>query len=288
MSVEGVTKSFLPPAPFTKKMLLTTDHKFQELDNISHMNKRAKHFSICVDNVFEDPDLIRKWALTLDYTSHPQGHWPGKRSTNFQDIEPELNRQFIFKVLGLHGTNLWSRWEASLVTFHKIKRFSDNKDSIKNEGWVHTDEDDKNTIAGVVYLTPNIDIDSGTSLFNFKPDVPKEVEAKFWWNKQIEKKNFMVKGGEIDDIDKYEKALKENNDMFFETTRFNNVYNRMLIYDGRQPHRANSFYHEGEERLSLIYFIHNLEVTDRDKKVVSPLSFIRSNDTFEKMVTILA
>ena len=98
----------------------------------------------------------------------------------------------------------------------------------------------------------------------------------------------MVKGGEIDDIDKYEKALKENNDMFFETTRFNNVYNRMLIYDGRQPHRANSFYHEGEERLSLIYFIHNLEVTDRDKKVVSPLSFIRSNDTFEKMVTILA
>ena len=132
VSVEGVTKSFLPPAPFTKKMLLTTDHKFQELDNISHMNKRAKHFSICVDNVFEDPDLIRKWALTLDYTSHPEGHWPGKRSTNFQDIEPELNRQFIFKVLGLHGTNLWSRWEASLVTFHKIKRFSDNKEDRKS------------------------------------------------------------------------------------------------------------------------------------------------------------
>ena len=43
-----------------------------------------------LDNFLPDPDKIREWALKLNYSTDPQGNWPGLRSDELSSI----NRPF--------------------------------------------------------------------------------------------------------------------------------------------------------------------------------------------------
>ena len=54
--------------------------------------------------------------------------------------------------------------------FQKIKPFSKDKFDSTNKGWVHTDEDA--LFAGVVYLNPKPDPDSGTSIYKCSTSLP--------------------------------------------------------------------------------------------------------------------
>jgi hypothetical protein len=115
------------------------------------------------------------------------------------------------------------------------------------EGVIHTDQ---NTVfAAVLYLTPDAPLDSGTSLF--KPN------DKF-------------------DEDKYEQYLKENDkrfdqgenvmdttyhDMFDEVVRINNVYNTLILYEGRHFHAANQFFGKTikDSRLAQVFFVNKID-----------------------------
>ena len=46
-----------------------------------------------------------------------------------------------------------------------------------------------------------------------------------------------------------------NNDKFYETVRFQNIYNRLIIYDAQEYHRANNFDVGDSDRLTLVFFI---------------------------------
>ena len=54
--------------------------------------------------------------------------------------------------------------------------------------------------------------------------------------------------------------MKEQEEFFIEKTRFANIYNRMIMYDANEFHRANSFYSGDEKnpRLTLAFFIGGL------------------------------
>ena len=47
-------------------------------------------------------------------------------------------------------------------------------------------------------------------------------------------------------------------DKFELVTDVKNVYNRLIIYDSNQYHSASSYYSEGKDRLSLIFFFANV------------------------------
>jgi hypothetical protein len=108
-------------------------------------------------------------------------------------------------------------------------------------------------MAGVVYLNEEYNINAGTSLFKLKPNVKNENHEDFdnWHNL----KNEFYRGNTID-LELYKSYLKQNHDMFYETARFNNIYNRMICYNFDEYHRANSFYGE-EPRLTLVFFLNN-------------------------------
>ena len=137
---------------------------------------------------------------------------------------------------------------------------------MRNRGWIHFD-DSKYEIAGLIYLTPDIDPDSGTSLFSLKNLEGKEYQS---YRKQIAK-HLMFKENETIDKDYYIKKVKENEEFFIEKVRFANIYNRMIAYDAGEFHRANSYYNEDGKnvRLSLVFFIGGLNV------VILPLEKIR-------------
>ena len=125
----------------------------------------------------------------------------------------------------------------------------------------------------MIYLTPDIDPDSGTSLFTLKQQHDKEYVA---YRKQYVK-HLLYKEDYTVDEDYYAKKIKEEEEIFIEKTRFANIYNRMIMYDTAEHHRANNYYiKDGKDpRLTLVFFLGGLDVD------VFPLEKIREKSIDE-------
>jgi hypothetical protein len=220
------------------------------------MNNNLSFYSLSIDNFFKNPDFVRKWALSLDFKSDINGRWPGERSQLIGDIDLNLNNLIISKIFSCYVNFKYEtlKWETSNIAFQKIKKFSNIKNSIKNIGWIH--KDDSWDFAGLVYLTPNMNIDAGTSLYNLKENfknkkiLNQSEKIKFYKNKQFNEKI-------------YKKQLLLNNSMFIEKTRYNNVYNKMICFDAQEFHGANGFYNEkNQERLTMVFFVRNITFSE--------------------------
>ena len=209
-----------------------------------------------IENFYENPDAIRKFALAQKYTfCHERQNleyvYPGSRTKDLFDLDSALHEKICKKMVSVfHNSEYdYMRWAIST-------NFQSVTDEYK-DGVIHTDT---NTIfAAVLYLTPDAPLNAGTSLF--KPN-----------------KNF--------DEDKYQRALDENDKkfrageivmdtsyhtMFDEIVRVNNVYNTLILYEGQHYHAANQFFGKTIEdsRLAQVFFINKI---DAQKQSVFPLS----------------
>ena len=54
-----------------------------------------------VDNFYENPDLVRDYALSLNYRSSADGKWPGVRTNEIADLNPRFFKMFVDKILSL-------------------------------------------------------------------------------------------------------------------------------------------------------------------------------------------
>ena len=229
-------------------------------------NEIVKFFPVSVDNFFDNPDKIVRYAKSLPKKSDPEGNWPGKRTKPLWEIDGELNNAILYKILSCYYDLSYQsiNWKESSLQFQEIPAFSKNKNDMKNRGWIHFDESERYhadyggfEIAGLIYLTPDIDPDSGTSLFTLKQQHDKEYVA---YRKQYVK-HLLYKEDYTVDEDYYAKKIKEEEEIFIEKTRFANIYNRMIMYDTHEFHRANSYYNEDgkDARLTLVFFIGGLD-----------------------------
>tara|TARA_R110002012_G_scaffold175359_2_gene340198 strand:+ start:393 stop:1175 length:783 start_codon:yes stop_codon:yes gene_type:complete len=226
-------------------------------------SKNVKRFPVmCVDNFFSDPDTIRKWALNLEYKPSPTGKWPGKRTIPVADINLKFQNEVIRKILSLYFGN-----EADKVSydypktnffFQVIPPYDKNKPDAKvNQGWIHKDGlDRENMMAGVIYLTPRISLECGTSIYELKEGYEYHDEARTGMKES--KEDAYQK---LQTTDKIEKSATEWNNKFEETVRVNNIYNRLISYDAHYYHAANSYYtpEDAEDRLILVYFMQNIK-----------------------------
>ena len=220
------------------------------------INDNLIFHSLSVDNFFKNPDFIRKWGLSLDFKPDVEGRWPGERSQKIGDIDLDLNNSILSKIFSCHFNFKFEKmkWEHSSITFQKIKKFSNVKDDIRNIGWIHKDNDFN--FAGLIYLTPNMNVNSGTSLYNLK----KEFENKKNLNQSQKIK--LYKDKEYNEKI-YKKQLLLNNNMFVEKTRYYNIYNRMISYDAQEYHGANNFYNEkDDERLTMVFFVKDVSFSE--------------------------
>ena len=61
-------------------------------------------------------------------------------------------------------------------------------------------------------------------------------------------------------VDKnYESEMLNHNQHFIETVRFNNVYNRLISFDGQTYHGANNFFTDKEPRLTQVFFVRSIK-----------------------------
>jgi hypothetical protein len=177
----------------------------------------------CYDGFYKDPDKIRKYALSQEYNKCPNGAWPGRRTKYLNILNPKLFGLFVNKVSYLFY-DLSNKLEMTIQTcFYIVEPFEDDTHSKKNRGWVHKDSDNEGEreydFAGIVYLTPDIELDSGTIIYQQK--------TKNFVDYSDNRAPFYKDGIDVE----FEKHYTKHNSQFEETVRFANIYNRMILYE---------------------------------------------------------
>jgi hypothetical protein len=193
----------------------------------------------CVDNFFDNPDEVRKLALSLDFNTK-EGRYPGVRTQELHEVAPDYFHYFCRKLFGLFYNidEVELSWVVK-TCFQMIEPF---KEDGTNFGWVHKDQ--SNLFAGIIYLTPDADLNSGTSIFKpkklgFDP-INTDQKIKLYTDHVV--------------TEEIKKSLKESNDRYVETVDFKNIYNRFVCWGGNEFHAANSFYTGNEPRLTQVFF----------------------------------
>ena len=206
---------------------------------------------ICFDNFYDDPDAVREYALSLDY-ENDVGNYPGVRTKPLNEIGDYFFNTSCRKFLSLFvdlKENV--KWYIS-TRFQKIYRYSEDKSSPLNTGWVHTDD---SFLSAVVYLNLNPNSESGTSLYSPRKDAIMKI-------REMDKTATLrcdFNQNKLDDTSSYEREILENNSHFEKTVEIKNVYNRIIIYDAAQFHAQSNYWMDDEDfRLTQVFFLHHL------------------------------
>jgi hypothetical protein len=175
--------------------------------------------SITIDNFYNNPDEVRDYVLTQDFNI--TGNFPGKRT---EPILNESTTEYISKLISYEGKVDW----ANNKEYNGSFQYTTKNDT----SWIHADE--YNHWAGVLYLTPNAPLNSGTGIFKHKETglykIPRMIDGSI--DRELTNKIYNDAG----DISKWELV-----------NYIGNVYNRLVIYQGDLFHT------------SLKYFGNNLE-----------------------------
>ena len=213
-----------------------------------------------VENFYENPDAIRKFALAQKYTfCHEVANidyvYPGCRTQDLSNLDKALFDKICTKLVSVfhNAENDHMRWLIT-TSFQSVS-------AQYNQGVIHTDH---NTVfAAVLYLTPDAPLNSGTSLFKK--------------NKTFDEKKYQQA---LDDNDERFKAGEiamstDYHSMFDEIVRVNNVYNTLILYEGRHYHAANQFFGKTmqDSRLAQVFFVSKI---DAQKQSVFPISRVNA------------
>ena len=197
-----------------------------------------------INDFLDDPDAIRRWVIDNNKKGHlpfdQEGPYPGIRSDKVGNedyhymIEEKLKKILPFKFKMDMKTSDSYAYQLCLKGSHSS---------------IHVD---KTKWGGVLYLTPNAPLQSGTFLFKDNClEKLKELNSIVWNTKISDEEKFKFK----DELQISISDTKGSKDI---STVVSNVYNRMLIMRGGEvPHSSlNSGFGDCLEngRLTQVFF----------------------------------
>ena len=199
-----------------------------------------------IDNFYDNPDAIRKFALLQKYKFRHEETgidyvYPGCRTKDLHELDSALQAKVLKKIISVFHIpeHDHMRWAIS-SSFQSVSE-------IYKQGVIHTDT---NTIfAGVLYLSPNAPLNSGTSLYRKNATFNQEK-----YKRAHELNDERFKAGEL-------VMDTEYHSMFDEVVRVNNVYNTLILFEGDIFHAANNFFGNTLEdsRLAQVFFINKID-----------------------------
>lgn len=199
--------------------------------------------TVIIDNFFETPSLVAKYARDQEYmkcTEHPAGGtWPGKRTQLLDKLDPVLHEMVCRKLIRYLPHHMG--FELADMTFHISTEET-------KEGWIHTDPPHLG-IGVVIYLNDGIRDNTGTKLY----DVPPGYAGQMY---EDEFKSQMA-ATEQENIDEYNAVRDQCNKDFRMSITCEERFNRCIIFDGRKYHGAAGLYGDNPEngRLTLVCFL---------------------------------
>ena len=181
-----------------------------------------------VDNFFDKPDLIYHHLKHLEYLPNTGGSYPGERSSQLKEINPQLFNEFTFRLFGLFYNTCPTTFCLS-ASFQRIYPFSKEKYSKFNRGWIHTDGKSAE-FGGVLYLNKNPEEDTGTDIYESvtgcynRDDKADNLKRLLYMNQLGDRK------------EEYEQAFDNNNSHYIKTVSVQNRYNRLVLFRSNRWH----------------------------------------------------
>ncbi len=115
-----------------------------------------------VENFYENPDAIRKFALAQKYQflkdrSDMKYVYPSSRTADLFDLDKSLHEKICKKLVSVFHIHEhdYMKWTIS-TSFQSVPKEY-------GQGVLH--QNDNTVFAAVLFLSPNAPLDSGTSLF---------------------------------------------------------------------------------------------------------------------------
>ena len=175
---------------------------------------------VVIDDFYSNPDDVRDFALSQPFDQ--TGNYPGSRTkTHLNDGTKDLIQKILMPLGG--KVTGWNDTDGLTGSFQVTTSL--------DRSWIHTDP--YNTWAGVLYLTPDAPLSSGTSLY------------------QLKKTGSMVEDGTdltgvTQDMTKWDKV-----------DTIGNKYNRLAMYRGDIYHMSQDYFGNTPEngRLFQLFFI---------------------------------
>lgn len=130
--------------------------------------------TLIIDNFLEDPDKIRKFALSFNYKKRNEHeNFEGMRGPLIKEVNINMHNKICNKIIFEYYRKNSVSFVADLQ-FHKTQEL-DKKDP---QFMYHRVHQDKGLIAGMIYLTPDAPINCGTQTYQeiiknkqYKPDI---------------------------------------------------------------------------------------------------------------------
>lgn len=185
---------------------------------------------IVLDDFLTNPDEVRQFALSLEFGV--KGNYPGARTVSF--ASKEIKDYMDSKLSGLIGKI--TSWPMQPEDYNGSFQYATSRDRT----WIHVDSN--NNWAGVLYLTPNAPLSSGTAIYRHKKhNIVRNWVHKSPYSEQVNKEL----GDDSQDYTKWEVV-----------DRVGNVYNRIVLFDSTQYHASVDYFGQNKEdsRLFQVFF----------------------------------
>jgi len=197
--------------------------------------------TMVIDNFYDEPDLVRDFALDQEFFKGQRGSWPGLRTKLFHENNMPMLQVFWDKLLFYIRDYGYTGFSQFQTAFHMV-------DASYGRGWVH-DDDPKLNIAGVIYLNEKAPLGSGTVIYNDKEDINLDEYAdKFMKD---------VLSETPEEREPYQQYREEQTKLFDKTITMESVFNRCIIFDTRCWHSAEEFFGNSVDtnRLTQVFFV---------------------------------
>jgi hypothetical protein len=188
---------------------------------------------IVIDNFYNNPLETRNYILTQDFTV--RGNYPGQRTISYanqhlKDIIQEYILPFGGKITEFPMPDESNMYNNDI--YNGAFQYTTSRD----HSWVHIDG--FNNWAGVLYMTPNAPLSSGTAFYKFHDGTTCEKDQKIMNNKT--------------ETDTYSQDLTKWN----QVDKVGNVFNRLILFDSKRFHMSMDYFGDSKEngRLFQVFF----------------------------------
>ena len=188
---------------------------------------------IIIDNFYNNPIETRNFVLNQDFSI--KGNFPGQRTRSYANEQiKDILQNYVKPFGGLITDFPCPKPENSDSS--EIYNGSFQYTTSKDRSWIHTDK--WNNWAGIVFLTPDAPLSSGTAFYRFYDGSTCETDSQLL-NNQYEIDRFNQ------DLTKWE---------LIDTV--GNVFNRLILFNAHNYHMSMDYFGDTKEngRLFQVFF----------------------------------
>jgi len=197
-------------------------------------NKRSPSCGlIVIDNFYNNALETRNYILTQEFSV--RGNYPGQRTISYANEHlKEIIQKYVEPFGGKISEFPIPKEDGSDAS--KIYNGSFQYTTSRDRSWVHIDG--HNNWAGVLYLTPNAPLSSGTSFYKFHDGTTCKRDMELLENKK--------------DIDNCSQDLTK----WDKIDQVGNVFNRLILFNSNRFHMSMDYFGDNKEngRLFQVFF----------------------------------